>query len=206
MRPNTGPRPCSAAEAVTRALSLVGRGGCYVLGTGDWIGPPSKSQTVAPILLGADLPWTYRDGKLGSDCAGFAISWCYQLKRHRPGYNRGSWATVSDDLNCNSAIEDAEHGRELFELVTGPIQPGDLLCYPTFRAGVLLRRFIGHVGIVTGVARWDGRLASLDVAQCCGPNGRSPAVLATDGSVWDRHDAKWPAHQKRQTRVLRAIP
>lgn len=201
MRPNTGPRPCSAAEAVARALSLVGKGGSYVLGTGDYT--PIRGNE--PIR---DEPWTYRDGIKGSDCAGFALSWCYRIKRHRPGYNRGSWATVTDDLNCNSAIEDAEHGRELFELVTGPIQPGDLLTYPTFKAGILGKRFIGHVGIVTGVSRWNGqpgRYDLLDVAQCCGPNGRSPAVLATDGHVWAHHDAVWP-QPSRQTRVLRAIP
>lgn len=201
MRPNTGPRPCSAAEAVERALSLVGKGGEYQLGTGDF--HPFRVGHLAE-----DLPWTRNSNGLGSDCAGFAISWCFKLRRHRPGYNRGRWATVADDLNCNSAIEDAEHGRELFDIVTGPILPGDLLCYPTFRAGLTLKRFIGHVGIVTGTKRWNGksgRYDLLDVAQCCGPNGRSPAVLATDGHVWAHHDAVWP-QPRRQTRVLRAIP
>ena len=185
--------PCSPAEAVRRALSLVDKGGQYVLGTGDFRGDGFP-------------PWTTRDGLLGSDCAGFAISWCYKLKRHRPLFNRGSWSTVSDDLNVNSAIEDAQHTQELFEVADRP-EPGVLLCYPTFRAGLLRRRFIGHVGIVTSVARcaeWDAdapRYDLLDIAQCCGPNGRSPAVLATDGSVWSRHDAKWPKPQHRTVMV-----
>jgi hypothetical protein len=101
------PRPCSAREAVERALSLVGQAG-------------STCSALAPTTP-SDLPWT-RDpaGQLGTDCAGFAISWCYKLPRHRQGFNAGPRATVSDDLNCNSAIEDADHKRELFERVFTP--------------------------------------------------------------------------------------
>lgn len=195
------PRPCSPAEAVQRALSLVGNGGMYILGTGDYLG-----ETMPP--------WTTRAGASGSDCAGFAMSWCYKLPRHRKGYNVGSWASVSDDLNCNSGIEDAMHQRDLFELVIGAPQPGDLVTYPTF---TLLapdgtsRKFIGHVGIVVGVSRaleWDWTTPQyelLDIAQCKGPNGRKPAVVATDGSVWAHHDTVWPKPQHR-TRLLRARP
>lgn len=195
----TGPRPCSADEAVARALSLVGKGGQYILGTGDW----RPTSPTAP-----DVPWTTRDGQVGSDCAGFAISWCYKLPRHRPGYNHGPWATVEDDLNSNSALEDAQHGRELFELVTTPA-PGVLLLYPTFR--LQGHTFIGHVGIVTSVKRcaeWDfdhPPYRLLDVAQCKGPNGRKPAVVATDGSLWEHHDSLWPKGQRR-TWMVRALP
>jgi hypothetical protein len=136
----------------------------------------------------------------GSDCAGFAMCWAYKLPRHRKGFNVGSWASVSDDINCNSGIEDAEHARELFEIVTSAPQPGDLLTYPTFTviADGQPHKFIGHVGIVVGVARaveWDPAHPAyelLDIAQCKGPNGRAPAVVATDGSVWAHHDAVWP--------------
>ena len=118
---------------------------------------------------------------------------------------------MSDDINCNSAIEDALHGCEVFELASGAVQPGDLLCYPTF---TLLapdgthKQFIGHVGIVTGVRalEWDWawpQYELLDIAQCKGPNGRKPAVVATDGSLWAHHDTVWPKVQHR-TRVLRA--
>lgn len=195
-----GARPCSPAEAVQRALSLVGKGGRYVLGTGDYLGDDKP-------------PWTTRDGLSGSDCAGFAISWCYKLPRHRKGYNVGSWASVSDDLNCNSAIEDAEHARELFVPADRP-QPGDLVTYPTFTllaSDGTHKTFIGHVGIVTGVSRvleWDPETPQyelLDIAQCKGPNGRAPAVVATDGSVWAHHDTVWPKPQHR-TRVLRVRP
>ncbi len=177
-----------------RALSLVGNGGQYVLGTGDYLGESLP-------------PWTYRGTLLGSDCAGFAMCWAYKLPRHRKGYNVGSWSTVSDDINCNSGIEDAQHARDLFELVVGSPQPGDLLTYPTFT--VSYKRFIGHVGIVVGVSRaleWDPAMPQydlLDIAQCKGPNERKPAVVATDGSVWAHHDTLWPKPQHR-TVVLRA--
>jgi len=189
-------RPCSASEAVQRALSMVGVQMPYVLGTGDY--SPN----------GPDVPWTERDGVLGSDCAGFAISWCYKLPRHRPGYNHGAWASVEDDLNCNSAIEDAEHARELFTLASAP-QPGDLITYPTIRlAGHV---FIGHVCIVINTTRalsfqFDAPDYSLlDVVHCHGGNGRKPACTTSDGAIWNQHDHVWPKPQHR-SRLLRAVP
>lgn len=201
------PRPCTASEAVARALSIVNRGGAYQLGTGDY-----EPAVIAGKLV--DRPWTSKGDVVGSDCAGFAISWCYKLKRHRPGYNNGPWASVSDDLNCNSALEDAQHQQDLFELVTNRPQPGDLLVYPTFRItdknGNELT-FIGHVCIVTSAGRvttWDASRPAyemLDVAQCKGPNGRSPGVVATDGSIWSHHDGIWPKPEHK-THVIRARP
>jgi hypothetical protein len=200
----TDPRPCSAAEAVQRARSLIGKGGQYILGTGDY-----RPHVVGGTLI--DLPWTERDGLVGSDCAGYAISWCYMLQRHRPGFNVGSWASVANDINCNSAIEDGQHNRDLFEVIDTP-ELGALLLYPTF---VIVgmdgkpHRFIGHVGIVVGVSRcleWDPALrtyAALDVAHCHGPNERKPAVTLGDGALWDHHDHIWPKPQHR-TVMLRA--
>jgi len=183
------PRPCSPIAAVTVARSLVGTG-VYELGTGDSDTP----------IGGA------------SDCAGFAICRCYGLPRHRPGYNVGPWASVTDDINVNSAIEDADHARELFVRVTsGPPQLGDLLCYPTFRIAAAARPFIGHVAIVTGLERlleWDWTRPTwgmLDVAQCCGPNGRAPGIIATTASHWDDHDRLWPKPEHRSV-LLRAVP
>ncbi len=194
------PRPCSAIEAVNRALSIAGHGGQYELGTGDY----------SPIN-GVDLPWTSNGKATGSDCAGFAISWCYKLKRHRPGYNQGSWASVSDDLNVNSALEDAQHTQDLFTLVTDKPTAGDLLCYPTFDSHGL--HFIGHVGLVINAGlvfgeTWDPvkpRYDLLYVAQCHGPNGHAPGVTKTDGSIWSHHDSIWPLPQHR-THVIRAKP
>jgi hypothetical protein len=67
------------------------------------------------------------------------------------------------------------------------------------------------VAIVVGVTRaatFD--LATpdyslLDVAQCCGPNERAPAVIASDGAIWNQHDHLWPLPGHR-TAVLRAKP
>ncbi len=182
-------------ESVSRALSMVGVQMPYILGTGDY--RPSAD---------ADVPWTVRDGRAGSDCAGFALCWAHKLKRHRPGFNKGPWASVSDDINCNSAIEDAQHNRELYEIADRP-QLGDCIAYPTIRlAG---KTFIGHVCIIIGVTRcleWDAKnpdYSLLDVAHCHGPNGRKPAVTLTDGSIWNRHDELWPKpyHRSQLIRV-----
>lgn len=195
------PRPCSAAEAVDRALRMVGHG-TYVLGTGDY----------HPVIAGGtliDIPWTERDGEIGSDCAGLAISYAYMLKRHRVGFNQGPWASVEDDINCNSAIEDADHNRELFERVHRP-ELGVLLTYPTIRLAGHPHPFIGHVGIVVGVSRcleWDEGspdYSLLDVVQCCGPQGRTPGVIRSDGSIWAHHDHLWPKPEHR-TAMLRAL-
>jgi len=208
-------RPCSALEAVARAKRLTGRGGQYVLGTGDY-----RPKTIAGRLI--DVPWTERRGLVGSDCAGFALCWCYKLQRHRPGYAAGSpppeyrdVADIDDDINCNSAIEDALTNRDLFDLVDDDVPlPGDLLCYASLRlrlADGTLFENVGHVGIVIGNVRLVGHAWKwatpnyhlLDVAQCRGPNGREPAVIQTDGSLWERHDAVWPKPAHR-TKVLRA--
>ncbi len=179
----------SSAEAVKRALSIVGQGGVYWLGTGDY--KPNGMR---------DVPWTTNNGGTGSDCCGFAINWCYQIVRHRPGFNVGPWSSVSDDINCNSAIEDADHAQDLFERCDTPF-PGALIAYPTIR--ILSHVFVGHVAIVTGINRvgaWDATAPNwtlLDVAQCCGPNGRGPAVIKSDGAIWSHHDTMWPKPEHR---------
>ena len=219
----TGDRPCSAAEAVDRARRLVDRGGVYVLGTGDY-----KPTVIASKLV--DVPWTTRDGYTGSDCAGFAICWCYKLRRHRPGFASGrvpdtfhDQSDVDDDINCNSLIEDALTTKEVCELVTTGIpQPGDLLVYPSLRLTLQdgsIFKTIGHVAITLSNARvspslwtWDDPpYHLLDVAQCKGPGprdgkpGRSPAVIQTDGSIWSAHDDKWPKAAHRSC-VVRMKP
>lgn len=185
---STGPRPLfSAAQAIAQARALVGRG-VYTLGTGD-------------IDTKNDEP---------RDCFGFAVCEVYGIKRHRPGFNEGSWATVSDDLNTNSAIEDADHAHELFERVFTPT-PGVLLSYPTIRLKGHAVPFIGHIGIVVGVSRcleWDHDrpdYSLLDIVQCRGGNGRRPGIIASDGSVWSHHDSIWPKPEHR-TVMLRVLP
>ena len=184
----TGPRPLySAAQAVAQARALVGRG-VYQLGTGD-------------MESSRDDP---------RDCFGFAVCELYGIKRHRQGFNKGPWATVEDDLNCNSAIEDAGHAGELFERVSRPTA-GVLIAYPTIYLPNHPDPFIGHIGIVVGISRvfeWDPtypNYAALDVVQCHGPKGRRPGIVGSDGAIWDHHDSLWPKPEHR-TVMLRVKP
>lgn len=197
---------CTAAEAVERAASVCGAGGQYGLGTGDFR-PYTKTEETdqGTLTTIVDLPWTGGVVAEGSDCAGFAICWCWKLTRHRPGFNKGSWATVEDDINCNSAIEDGLHAQKLFRTLSLADMPqlGDLLAYPTIElAG---KTFVGHVCIVAEVPAdykpgegWH----RLTVYQCHGPNGFKPGVVKTDGAIWDHHDSLWPKTEHR-TRLVR---
>lgn len=179
-------------DALNRMLALVGdRSVQYILGTGDAHGN------------------TKRDDQWGMDCAGAAICYAHDLKRHRPGFNRGKWATVSDDINCNSAIEDSEHNQELFVPVAeAEVRPGDLILYPTIHVRKLIKvlKFIGHAQMVAAVpkgwTRKDG-FGELAIVHCHGPNGRRPGVSRGFGDACDRHDEQWgkPEHQ---TRIIRA--
>lgn len=208
-----GTRPCSAAVAVERALAIVGHGGAYALGTGNY--DPHD---------GIDLPWTQRerDGRIGSDCAGF-VCWAYKLKRHRPGFNKGGRFDVEDDINTNSMLGDAFGAGELFSHVTSKPEPGDMIAYPSFylydehgnrrrdEHGISFH-YIGHVGLVTGTDRvtadWNPNAPDwrqLDIAQCCGPDGRQPGVIASDGAAFFRHDTLWPKPEHRSW-LLRIVP
>lgn len=183
------PRPLPRDQALARMLSLVGKPIPYYLGTGDATG-----QT------------TRRDGKRGMDCAGAAMAYAYGLPRHRPGYNHGSWATVSDDINTNSGIEDAEHARDLWTIADDPL-PGDLIAYPTIHLAAVPRPFIGHVQMIVEVpAGWTPAMgwAALKVAHCHGPDGRVPGVTISDGSACDRHDENWHKDEHR-TKLLRIV-
>lgn len=199
---------CNAWEAVQRAQSIVGKGGQYILGTGDY-----KPKDIHGVVT--DLPWTNYWKRTspwfnipGSDCAGFAICWAWKLQRHRPGFNHGAWATVSDDINCNSAMEDGLHKQELFTTLAegSHILPGDLLLYPTFSIPVdgKSKEFIGHVGMVELIPPdfKYGEWSKLTIIQCHGPNGRGPAVVRTNGGTWTKHDSLWSKPEHR-TRVVR---
>lgn len=184
------PKPLLRQQALARMLALVGKPIPYVLGTGDAEGA------------------TTRDGLTGFDCFGAAVCYAYGITRHEPGANRGPWATVSDDWNCNSAIEDSEHKQERFvPVAVGDEQPGDLIMYPTIRLPGHPIPFIGHVQLVlevpVGWQRSSG-YALLKVAHCHGPDGRTPGVTISDGSACDRHDEQWhlPQHVTRLLRIV----
>ncbi len=180
---------------------LVGRPEPYVLGTGDF----HPTQT-------ADLPWTTNAYGHGSDCWGYAGAWCLKLPRHRQGYNHGAWSTVSDDQNCDSAIEQAEHIHETEDRVWQSVDHpalGDLLVFPSIRGPDGKRIRIGHVGIVTGLcAEWsplDPQYGLLEVVQC--QASRQPAVMRGPGTAWLMRDTFKGMHDKKwRTRILRAVP
>ena len=189
----TQPRPCLPAEAVRRALSVVGQG-IYSLGQGGY-------DPLVPTK-----PWT--GAGESCDCSGFA-SWAYKLPRDRPGFNHGAWSSVSDAINTDSLVEDGEHRNELF-VVVGVPAAGDLLCFPGIRIpGQSKRVRIGHVSIVTavGAAEWnthDPDYRLLTVAQCF---PRRPAIQETDGRLWNaRQMFKGQTNAAWRTRILRAVP
>ncbi|MCA1833050.1 MAG: hypothetical protein ABR520_11310 [Mycobacteriales bacterium] len=180
----TGPRPLHDADrAVARALALIGRG-TYVFGTGD----------------------IDSSGDDARDCFGFACCELFGIPRHRPGFNRGSWATVSDALNCNSAIEDADHAGELFERLSTPM-PGALILYPTIHLPGHPTPWIGHVKLVVGVSRctaWDRDRPDwslLDTVECRGPNGARPGIVAGNGLGMVTHDGLWPKPEHRTAMI-----
>lgn len=191
------PRPLyTAAQAVERMLALArAKTGQYVLGTGDSTG------------------YTTRDGLTGADCVIVAV-YGYGIPRHRPGYNHGSWATIADDINCNSLIEDADHEGDLTERIYRP-EVGCFLTYPSvYKDGH--RISIGHIELVTGVSRcleWDVTAPDyglLDVVACRGPNERKPAVITGTGADgpgrgFNGHDKLWPKPAHR-TSMLRVKP
>lgn len=188
------PRPCPPSVAVDRAKRMLGRQEPYALGAGDH--HPGK----------LDEPFT--NG--GCDCYGF-VTWCYELPRHRPGYNRGSWSSVEDDANCDSIIEQSEHIHEvidrLFESVDHPAI-GDLLVWPSIRDQHKRVR-IGHVSIVVELAaEWDPTAPAYDhlrVIQC--QAGSRPAIQLSSGALWLHRETFRGGHDKRwRTRILRAVP
>lgn len=192
------PRPMAqAAGAVAEALRWIGKG-TYKLGALD------------------------SDAKLGVfDCTSFAMRHCFGIAGHRPGFNKGwgvDWctgetATVVDDINSNSAIEDALHWQDLFQVATGAPHIGDILAYPTIHLpGSDAGPWIGHAAICVDVSRaagrWDWampRFDLLDMVECHGPNGTTPAIRRTTGLVFDKHSITWPKPQHRSW-LLRVRP
>lgn len=187
--------PCSPEEAVQRMLSIEGKGGQYLWGTGNY-DPRDPS-----------VPWTEKRGEYGADCAGAAICFAFRLVRHRPGFNRQPYALVEDDINVDSVLEDADPARggrlELGEIVTVPA-PGVLLVTPTIR--LLGHNFCepGHVRLIIDASRWNPsapRWADVTYLECRGPDHRKPGVVRATGESVDHHDADWPKPLHRAAMV-----
>ena len=188
-------------QAVQRALALVGHR-VYELG-------PSHGE--------------FRD------CVGFAWEDVYSMPRKIPGLNHGLLSAllaagipraqaeaydrqldVEDDVNVNALMADALSLRRYVELVTTPF-PGALVVAPTIHLAGHPLPFIGHIEVVVGVKRaveWDAgapNYALLDTVGCCGPNGRSPGVVAHTGQYFAKHATDWPLPEMT-TRLLRVLP
>lgn len=168
-------------QAIQRALSLVGKPISYVLGAGNRNGP-TKVAKRGPD--GAIVGWSPE----GMDCWALADAYAYDHPRHDPGFNKGPWATVSDDRNCDSAIEDAEHKASAYRLLVRP-QRGCLLVMPSIRGPDRKRIRIGHVWFVVDVpAEWDSAAPQydlLDTVQC--QASTHPAIKHGPGP---RHDGR----------------
>lgn len=177
----------SPAEAVERALSLKGSPLPYVLGTGNHRGPTRRNN-----------------GPLAFDCWGFAGAFAFEQPRHEPGFNKGPWATVSDDRNCDSAIEEAEHIGKHYEVVATP-RIGDLLVMPSIRDKERRRIRIGHVWLVVGVpAEWDveaPQYSLLDTLQC--QASTKPAIKLGPGPKSDATTFRGLKDEEWRIRVLR---
>lgn len=193
--------PCSAAEAVQRMLAIEGQGGQYIWGTGNY-----NAHGIV------DLPWTANDkGEVGSDCAGAAVCYAYKLTRHRPGFNKQPRATIEDDINVDSIIEDADPERgghqELGELVYTPA-PGILVLTPTIHLPGRVPPFMepGHVRLIIGVAPgpWDPDKPTFSMVtwlECHGPPRHKPGITRATGESVDHWNEKWPLPHHRAVMV-----
>jgi hypothetical protein len=182
--------PCSLEEAVARMLELeASRLGCYSWGAGGY--HPANPKQLG-MTLGEDTALG-----LGWDCAG-AVVHALRLTRHRPGFNRQMHASITDDLNVDSLLEDADPDRggrgELGQLVTTPA-PGILLLTPTIKIPEKHFDEPGHVRLILDASGWNPaapRWADVIYLECRGPNGRRPGVVRDHGASVDKHDADWP--------------
>lgn len=186
--------PCSIEQAVQRMLELEASGrGQYAWGSGDYL--PENSALVGMTMN--------KGGLVGWDCAGAAVCHAFRLKRHRPGFNRQMHASIEDDINVDSIIEDADPARggrgELGELVKVPT-PGILLMTPTIKIPERGYDDPGHVRMIIDASKWDParpRFVDLVYLECRGPNGRAPGVVRNTGESVDVHNAKWPTNFER---------
>lgn len=204
-RSSTGERApqVTTAEYIARLLTQVGEGE-YQLGAGGY-DPKAPDTCFHP-----HWDTKHKPGVIGCDCSAFAIKFGLKLAGHRPGFGSGRGANVTDYINSDSALFDAIHNRELFELVEGPPIEGDLLIIPSRFDAHGVRIGIGHV-LATKRNRaleWDHAQLprpwdKVDVVQCRGPNGMRPGVIESTAIVCARHDAKWVKVPEMWTQVVR---
>jgi hypothetical protein len=98
-------------EAIERPLSIVNQGE-YILKAGGYRPRLVQWQPDRSPIHSKKAPGRWVRTKPGSRSAGVL-----QIVRHHPGFNAGSWATVSDDIKVDSVIEDA-HAVDLGQALT----------------------------------------------------------------------------------------
>lgn len=187
------------AELVARALTQVDRGE-YRLGAGGF-DPDNPDTCFHPH---------YETGEVGCDCSAYAIKWLLKLAGKRPGFGRGKGAHVVDYINSDSALFDAIHNHDLFELVQGPPHAGDHIITPSRFNAFGKRIGIGHVRLATGnrSLEWDHAVLPrpwhlVDTIECRGPDGKRPGVVVGTAKACAAHDAKWVKIPAMWTQVIR---
>lgn len=166
---------------LTRARTFLGLPSTYVLGAGG-------RDPMTPT------PFTWRDGRRGADCIGFAL-WCRGIDRYQPG----KFSYYDGWMNTDSILEDARHkvGGGHWRLLDRPT-PGCLVIYPSlYRKGKITR--MGHVGVVTAVPaewrprslctakEWLAQMKLVEVIDCAGAiwrKLRGRAIARRDASIW----------------------
>lgn len=178
-------------EAAARARGMIGTLWPYILGGGNHRGPTRVK--LANGTMSAP----------GYDCWGFAWSHCYEEPRTVKGFNKGPWATVTDAINCDSAIECAENIGKVFRVVD-VARVGDLLVMPSIRDKAGKRIRIGHVWIVTAVpAEAPATLAEYETVQCHASS--KPAIKLGPGPKSDARTFRGLVNDDWRIRILRVV-
>jgi hypothetical protein len=183
----------TALDAAACARSMVGTLWPYILGGGNHRGPTKVKKADGTL------------SPLGYDCWGFAWSCCYDEPRTVEGFNVGPWASVTGAINCDSAIEEAEHIGKTFQ-VGEVAREGDLFVMPSIRGPDGRRIRIGHVWICSGVPAErpaPGSYADYDTVQC--QASTRPAIKRGPGPKGDGRTFKGLVDEAWRIRVLRVV-
>lgn len=118
----------------------------------------------------------------GCDCIGFAC-WCGGFDRFQPG----KFPMYDGYINTDSMLEEAMGKGQWFTASERPTE-GSFIVGHTFR-NKLMRRVIGHIGVVVDCSEWDTKgLNGIHVVHCSPYNyqftGNKSAIWKTSGAIW----------------------
>jgi hypothetical protein len=178
------PLVANRARAVERARRIATKPSVYVLGAG---GRDPK----------ADVPFTKRDGKYGSDCVGFTC-WCLGHDRYQPA----TFTAYTGWINTDSLMMDARGSQQWYAAIKRP-GPGDVVVFPSIVKDGHRKR-MGHIALVVSVPHdmpadvyalsdterrsWLLRVGVID---CAAALMRKPYAVheTTAAASWDKPDA-----------------